>query len=177
MRGSVLIATTANLVIALATYIYYGWNAIGGAVAARNTARFSALFFAVALAAHFHSRYGRDYLALIKGFIAAHIVHFGTVIAYHQILGKLGTPMFWGIASTGTALLAAIALTMTKAPRTHLGLTYVVWLAFMVALGSNAMKRFVVDGPFVAVVALAMVLHVVIAVRLRKISASAASAT
>jgi hypothetical protein len=174
VRGSVLIATAANLVLALATYAYYGWH-LGGAVAARNTARLSSVFFAVALASHFHSRYGRDYLALIKAFIAAHIVHFGTVIAYHAIIGKLTTPMFWAIGSTGTILLAATALTITKMPRTHLGLTYVIWLAFMVALGSNVMKRPMVDGPFVAVVALAMVIHVANARRTRKI-ASAASA-
>jgi len=175
VNGSVLIATTANIAIALATYVYYGWNAVGGAVAARNTARFSSVCFAIALASHFHSRYGRDYVALIKAFIAAHVVHFATVIAYHQILGKLGTPMFWMIASTGTVLLLATALTIAKMPRTHLSLTYLIWLAFMVALGSRVMKRPMVEGPFLALVGLAMVIHAANAVRTRKI-ASAASA-
>jgi succinate dehydrogenase hydrophobic anchor subunit len=97
------------------------------------------------------------------------------VIAYHQILGKLGTPMFWMIASTGTILLLATALTITKMPRAHLGLSYVIWLAFVVALGSNTMKRPMVDGPFLALVVLGMVIHAANAVRTRKI-ASAASA-
>jgi hypothetical protein len=174
--SSILIATAANIVVAVVSYVYYGWNVVGGAVAARNTARFSSVCFAIALASHFHSRYGRDYTALIKAFIAAHVVHFATVIAYHQILGKLGTPMFSIIASTGTILLLATALTVTRMPRAHLGLTYVIWLAFMVALGSNTMKRPMVDGPFVTLVAFAMVIHAANAVRMRKI-ASAASAS
>lgn len=175
VSGSVIIATVANLLVAIATYAYYGWNVVGGAVAARNTARFSSVCFAIALAAHFHRRYGREYVSLIKAFIAAHSVHFASVIAYHAMIDKLGGWMFWAIASTGTILLAATALTITKMPRTHLGLTYFIWLAFMVALGSNALKRPLVDGPFVAVVALAMLIHVANALRTRKI-ASAASA-
>lgn len=174
MNGALLLAILGNLAIAAATYVYYGWNAVGGAVAARNTARFSAVLFAVALAAHFHRRFGRDYSSLIKAFVVVHVIHFGTVIAYHQILGKLGTPMFWGIASTGTALLAATALTMTKAPRTHLGLTYVVWLAFMIAFGSNVMKRSVPEAPILALLAFAMAIHLVNA--FRKTSVAAASA-
>ena len=168
-------ATVANITITIATYVYYGWNAVGGAVTARNTARFSAVLFAVALTAHFHRRFGRDYVPLIQAFIAAHVVHFGTVIGYHVILGALANPRFIVAASAGSILLAATALTITKAPRTHLGLTYVIWLAFMIAFGSNALKRPVVDGPFVVVVAVAMVVHVANAMRTRKVS-SAASA-
>ena len=175
VNGALLFATIGNILIALATYVYYGWNVVGGAVAARNTARFSSVCFAIALASHFHSRYGRDYVALIKAFIAAHVVHFATVIAYHAMIYKLGEWMFWAIASTGTVLLTATALTITKMPRTHLGLTYFICLAFMVALGSNAMKRPMVDGPFVAIVALAIVIHAANALRTSKI-ASAASA-
>jgi hypothetical protein len=176
MNAAIPLAIIGNLVVAVTTYVYYGWNAVGGAVAARNTARFSSMFFVVALAAHFHSRFGRDYLSLIKAFIAAHVIHFGTVIAYHHIVGKLGTPMFWGIASTGTVLLAATALTMTKAPRSHLALTYVIWLAFMIAFGSNLMKRMLLEGPLVALLALAMIIHLANAFRGRKTSTSAASA-
>lgn len=175
VNGSILVATAANIVVAIATYAYYGWNAVGGAVAARNTARLSSVFFAVALAAHFHSRFGRDYVALIKAFVAAHVVHYATVIAYHAILDKLATPMFWGVSSTGAILLATTALTLTKMPRTHLALTYVIWLAFMVALGSRVAQKPLFEGPFVALVALAMVIHVVNALRTRKIT-SAASA-
>ena len=174
MNGALLLAIVGNLAVAAATYVYYGWNVVGGTVAARNTARFSAVFFAVALAAHFHRRFGRDYLSLIRAFVAAHVIHFGTVIAYHQILGKLGTPMFWAIASTGTALLAATALTMTKAPRMHLVLTYVVWLAFMIAFGSNLMKRSVPEAPILVLLALAMTIHLMNA--FSKNSAAVASA-
>jgi hypothetical protein len=176
VNRSIAIAAVTNSLLAIATYAYYGWNAVGAAVAARNTARFSSLFFAVALASHFHSRFGHDYVPLIKAFVAAHIIHFATVVAYHQILGKLGTPMFWATASTGTILLTATALTITKMPRTHLALTYFIWLAFMVALASNAVKRPLVDGPFVALVALAMVIHMSNALRQRKMSISVASA-
>jgi hypothetical protein len=171
----IIFATVTNSAIAVATYAYYGINFGSGRIAARNTARFSAVCFAIALAAHFHGRYGRAYVSLIKAFIAAHIVHFATVIAYHALIGKVGEWMFWGIASTGSILLAATALTITKMPRTHLGLTYFIWLAFMVALGSNALNRPLVDGPFVAVIAVAMLIHVANALRTRKIT-SAASA-
>ena len=176
MNGAVLIATLANVVVAIATYAYYGWNAVGGAVATRNTARLSSVFFAIALASHFHSRFGRDYVPLIKAFVAAHVVHYATVIAFHAILGKLATPMFWGVSSTGAILLAATALTITKMPRTHLVLTYVVWLAFMVAFTSGLAKHMLLYAPFVALLVIAILVHLVNTFRSRKISASSASA-
>ena len=170
-------ATIGNMLVAIVTYAYYGWNAVGGAVAARNTARFSSAVFALALASRFHSRFGRDYVPVIKAFVAAHIVHFATVIAFHAILGKLTTPMFWGVSSTGAILLTATALTITKMPRTHLALTYVVWLAFMLALGSGVAQKPLLEGPFFAMVALAMVTHLANVFRTRKLPASAASAS
>lgn len=171
----IVIATITNIAIALATYAYYGINFGSGRIAARNTARFSAICFALALAAHFHSRYGRDYVALIKGFVAAHIVHFAAVLAYHAMIYKLEEWMFWAIASTGTSLLAATALTIRRAPRAHLVVTYVVWAAFMVAFGSNVMKRALPEAPILVLLALAMTIHAVNGLRTRKI-ASAASA-
>lgn len=176
MKPVVLAATVGNIVVAGATYAYYGWNAVGTDIGARNTARFSALIFIIALAAHHHSRFGRDYVPLIKAFVAAHVVHFGTVIAYHLVLGKLSNPMFLAAASAGAILLTATALTITKAPRAHVGLTYVVWLAFMIAFGSNLTKRTLPEGPLMALLALAMLIHLVNVFRMRKISASAASA-
>jgi hypothetical protein len=176
VSGSILFATAANIVVAIATYIYYGWNGVGGAVAARNTARLSSVFFAVALASHFHSRFGRDYVPLIKAFVAAHVVHYTTVIAFHAILDKLATSMFWSVSSTGAILLAATALTIAKAPRTHLVLTYVVWLAFMLAFTSGLAKHMLLYAPFVALLVLAMVVHIANAFRKRGGSSHVATA-
>ena len=167
MNVPVLLATVANLAIAVATYAYYGIHIAAGATAARNTARFSSVVFAVALAAHVHPRFGNHYVALLRAFVAAHIVHFATVIAYHWMIFKLDTPMFWGIASTGFLLLAATALTLTKMPRTHLALTYVIALAFAIALGSGLGKYPFANGPLVALLFGAIVIHATNAFRAR----------
>jgi hypothetical protein len=65
-----------------ATYVVRGWNAAAAHAAARNTARLSALWFAVAFAAPSLVRYFRSLPApatLVHSFFAAHVVHFAAV--------------------------------------------------------------------------------------------------
>jgi hypothetical protein len=79
----VLSALFGNLAVAAITLAILGWNSAGAHAAARNTARFSALFCAAALASPAVFRiFHRDRESqLILAFVAAHVVHFLTVAA------------------------------------------------------------------------------------------------
>ena len=50
-RTVILSAAASNLVVVAAAYAVHGWNAAGAHAAARNSARLSALWFALAFAA------------------------------------------------------------------------------------------------------------------------------
>lgn len=78
------IAAISNLGVALGTLAIQGWNAEGAHAVARNTARFSALWFVVAFAAPGLARVIRGLPAgghLVQVFVAAHLVHFAVVAA------------------------------------------------------------------------------------------------
>jgi hypothetical protein len=82
-RTPLWITVAGNCVVAAATWLIYGWNAHAAQAAARNTARFSALCFAVALAAPGISRWVPSLPSearLIQSFVAAHMVHFAVVL-------------------------------------------------------------------------------------------------
>jgi hypothetical protein len=172
----VAFAAAANALVAIATFLYLGLNVVGGAAAARNTARFSSIVFAIALAARFHRRFACYYVSLLYAFVAAHVVHFGTVIAFHALLGKLLNPMFLGVATGGSLLIAATALTVARAPKSHLVLTYVIWLSFVVALSSRLSKHLLPEAPLIALLAVAMIAHLRNLVTKREPSATSASA-
>ncbi|HYL15578.1 MAG TPA: hypothetical protein VEV41_21270 [Terriglobales bacterium] len=77
-------AFLANCVVAGLTCAARGWSAAGAHAAARNTARFSALWFIVAFAAPGLVRIVRSLpneVRLIQAFVVAHIVHFAAVVA------------------------------------------------------------------------------------------------
>jgi hypothetical protein len=80
-----LLALAGNAVVAGATYVHYGWNGVGTAVAARNTARFSAIVFIVAFVSLRSERLSRHFWALVTAFVAAHYLHLATVIIHHWI--------------------------------------------------------------------------------------------
>lgn len=142
--------------IALATYVWLGWNLAGAPAAARNTARFSSLIFALAFAVHSHPRWGHAYRTAFLAFVAAHGVHYATVIAYHVLLGQLFNPMFIAGAALGGALLLAAALTITRMPRFHRLLSFVIWAALVFALSSRFRAHWLPEAPIVALLALAM---------------------
>jgi hypothetical protein len=82
-RTAFFLALFGNLVIAAITLGALGWNSSGSHAAARNTARFSGLCCAAALASPAVFRiFRRDVESqLILTFVAAHVVHFLTVAA------------------------------------------------------------------------------------------------
>jgi hypothetical protein len=83
-RSSLVIysAATANCVVALATLATQGWNSAGAHAAARNSARFSAMWFVVAFAAPGLQQFIRGLpsaMTLLWAWFAAHLVHFASV--------------------------------------------------------------------------------------------------
>ena len=82
-RAPVLFALFGNLVVAAITLGILGWNSAAAHATVRNTARFSALCCAAALASPALSKImHRDRQSqLILAFVAAHVVHFVTVTA------------------------------------------------------------------------------------------------
>jgi hypothetical protein len=159
VKTRILMVAAANAAVAVATYVYVGFNAAGGAAAARNTARFSSVVFAVALATHFHRRFGTRYILWLYSFVAAHLVHFGSVIAFHALARQLANPMFLGVAAGGSLLLAATALTTSRLPRFHTALVYVIWLSFMVALSSRLSQHLLPETLLLAFLLIAMGVH------------------
>jgi hypothetical protein len=166
------LAAAVNLVIALASYAILGLTTMGGGAAARNTARFSSVLFAIALAVHFHPRFGNRYRTLFLCFVAAHGVHYGTVILYHLLLGRLVNVTFLAVGSVGFLLLLGATLTLTRIPRLHLVLSYLIWAGFAVALNSNVRNHPLPDALLATVMILAMVVHGVYAFRRRPLAAS-----
>jgi len=124
-------------------------SALAGAIAAtRNTARFSALAFALALAV----RAGRPpqlaahQAELTLAFVAAHGIHYGTVVARGAIepenrLRGLSMEAL-AVVGAGFGLLALLALTARArsawGARTHRIAFGLVGLLLAVALGSRA---------------------------------------
>jgi hypothetical protein len=83
-RTPIRMATIGNLAVTAVTLVLGGWAAGGAHAAARNTARFSALWFMAGLAAPGLGRWVRGMPAearMIQAFVAAHLVHFATVAA------------------------------------------------------------------------------------------------
>jgi hypothetical protein len=78
------IAFLANGAVAAATYAICGWNSLGAHAGARNTARFAMLWFITGFAAPGLTRYFHTLVSevrLLQAFLAAQVVHFGTVAA------------------------------------------------------------------------------------------------
>jgi hypothetical protein len=163
-RKGIFTSTTTNLVLAVATYLYYGLNAIGAAVAARNTARFSALVFAAA----FIARNARTedlraaYRTLSFGFLAAHYVHFAAVIAFTWMTSANGLETsikllpVWLI---GFSIVTVAAISTDRWKRTNTVFTYLVWGSFTIALASNLGRRLFPELPLVVVLVTAMAVH------------------
>ena len=79
-QRTLIISTAAvNALVSAISYTLYGWTAIGAHVAARSTARVSALIFALAIAQPGLARWMASlpsYVSLVYAFVAAHCVHF-----------------------------------------------------------------------------------------------------
>ena len=152
MRWLLSLAAASNLSVAVATTALHGWNAAGGHAAARNTARFSSLWFMAAFAAPGLSRLVRGLPAaarLVQAFVAAHLVHFAVVAALiasferaHLVQKPLASA---AILVFGFSLVVGAGLTATPRAsrlysRLHTVTLYVLFLIFSVAFAQNAVK-------------------------------------
>jgi len=151
IRWTIPAVALLALAVGAAAYLRYDTFGPGLSAAARNTARFSAVIFAVALAARsprfapLFARRGEAFWA----FVAAHLVHYAYVLAVavldtsnplHQM-----NPTNAGVFVGGFSLLAAAALTAGPASepfrsRAHSVFFYGLGLSFAVALGMGTMR-------------------------------------
>jgi hypothetical protein len=151
-RTVVLSAALTNLAVVGATYALRGWNAAGAHAAARNTARLSALWFAVAFTAPGMIRFFHSLPApatLVRSFFAAHAVHFGAVAA---LLTRFEFPRVsehpgraGAVVLGGFLLVLVAALTATPGPSwtysyLHRATLYAVFLIFFLAFVANPAK-------------------------------------
>lgn len=143
------LAIAGNVVVALCTYVVVGWNSAGGHAAARNTARFSFLWFVFGFAVPGLMRlYGAipSGTRTIQAFVSAHMVHYGAVLtmgylAADSILRKLniGSMLFVAI---GFLLVLMVGITSNphssrNYQRLHVFLLYIVFLIFLIAYGKH----------------------------------------
>jgi len=145
-------------------------SALAGAIAAtRYSARFSALVFALALAARAGRpvQLGTHQAELTLAFVAAHGIHYATVVARaaiepeNQLRGLSVAPL--AVVGAGFGLLALLALTARAqsawGARTHRIAFGVVGLLLAVALGSRA-RIFVPSALALSALAVAFVWRV-----------------
>jgi hypothetical protein len=155
-----LLALAGNAILAGATYAYYGWKGVGTAVAARNTARFSAIVFIAVFVARKSEKWGKDFVALVTAFVAAHYFHFVTVIVHHWV----GVPgglhrLFvkgWPAPVIGFTL---TTLALVRWPKVNALAMYLLWLSFTLALATNIKVHPLTETPLVLGVSIAMIVH------------------
>lgn len=183
IRWSIPVVALVAIAVGVAAYLRYDAFGPGLSSAARNTARFSGVIFALALAARsrrfpaLFARRGEAFWA----FVAAHVVHYAYVVAVAVL--DTGSPLHQvnpanvAVFGSGFSLLAAAAFTAGPAQepfrsRAHSVFFYWLGLSFAVALGAGAMK-----SPFSAVALAALVLgSLVRMIPVRAPAAHAASA-
>jgi hypothetical protein len=166
-RRLLLIAVLGNALVATAAFAVYGWNADGAHSAARSTARFSALWFMVGFAAPGLARWVRDLPApahLIQSFVAAHMVHFATVIVVLAFTPAhvSGNPIqAAAVVLVGFSVVLGAGLTAIPRPSrlytaVHRATVYVIFLIFFLDSFVNPIKPLRVYGVFLV---LALVLR------------------
>ena len=122
-RLPIWIAALGNVAVVIATIAVLGWDPSAAHAAARNSARFSSLWCAFALASPGLDRLVPNFLSetrLIRAFVAAHAVHYLSVAT---LLLAFERQHLWqqpgrAAASTAVGLLLLVLLLLT-APATH----------------------------------------------------------
>jgi hypothetical protein len=150
-RGLIWTAVLGNIAVMAASWTVYGWSVIGAHVAARNTARFSSLWFALGFAAPGLARWFRGLPGprLVQAFVAAHVVHFAAVamllagfetahVSHNAVRSGL-------VVVIGSALVIAAGLSATPPyspgyTTVHRVLMYVIFLLFFLALVNDPFK-------------------------------------
>jgi len=151
-RAVILSAAATDLAVLAATYAVRGWNVAGAHAAARNTARLSVMWFAVAFAAPGLAHFVRSLPApatLVRSFFAAHAIHFGAVavlITRFELSHVSQHPGHDAAVVLGGFLLVLVtALTATPGPfwtysYLHRTTLYVVFLIFFGAYAAHPTK-------------------------------------
>ena len=148
-RTLVMWAIAANTLVAAIAFALYGWTAIGAHVAARSTARISVLVFLVAFAQPGLARWVDSlpsYVALVHAFVAAHCVHFVTVLitlvldATHHLRRAPASVM--AVLTVGFLLVLVSGITVGLRERRsgrvmHGVAIYAVFAIFLVAFVTN----------------------------------------
>jgi hypothetical protein len=166
-RGLIWTAVLGNVAVMSASWSVYGWNLIGAHVAARNTARFSSLWFILGFAAPGLNRWFRALpgFRIIQAFVAAHLVHFTAVAmllaAFMPAHASHNPARTAAIVIIGSALVIAAGL--TAKPRAsaiyttvHAALLALIFLIFFLGFLKDPLKP--VRG-LVVLLALALLLR------------------
>jgi hypothetical protein len=152
-RSALMIAVAGSGVVACLSWAGYGWNMVGVHVAARNTARFSALGFAAGFAAPGMVRWIRGWPAeatLLPAFVAAHMVHYASVVAVLAFdpAHLLHHPITAGVGIAGGFLLV-LGVGLTAKPRAsglygylHGFLLYAIFFVFLGGLLNDRFRPF-----------------------------------
>jgi hypothetical protein len=143
----ILAAVFSNFAVVAATYTVRGWNAAGAHAAARNSARLSTLWFAVAFAAPGLARFFRSLptpATLVHSFFAAHAVHFAAVVVlltrFEFSHVSQHPSRAAAVVSGGFLLVLVAALTATAGPPwayLHRVTLYAVFLIFFLVFVVN----------------------------------------
>ena len=157
--GSLL---AASVVVGLTLY-WYGVNLQGLDVATRNSARFSALVFAVALA----MRSRRTGTAWMRAFVAAHLVHYGSVL--YQAVTDVHTRMHAISVEHSVVIIAGVLLLVPLAfassdssrvwRRLNAAAVLLTWATFVAGATLNAVRYRAALFPLVPLFA-ALTIHV-----------------
>jgi hypothetical protein len=181
-RSALMIAVAGNGIVAGLSWAWYGWNMGGVHVAARNTARFSALWFMAGFAAPGLVRWIRGWpaeAALLQAFVAAHMVHYASVIAVLAFdpAHLLHHPITAGVAIVGGFLLV-LGVGLTAKPRAaelygylHRFLVYAIFLVFFAGLLNDRFRPF---RMLAALLGLGLILRLTSGMKLDPLKAGAA---
>jgi hypothetical protein len=154
------LANAGGCLVSGATFVILGWNGPAAHAAARNTARFSAFCYIVALASPglflLSSRRAKLGMVsvgcwlpkerrLIQAFVAAHMVHFATVVVVIAVfdIGRIQkNPVAY---AGGFAITAGLGLTAGRESGRqivlHQVLFYLFFVIFLVALSRSLFPR------------------------------------
>ena len=149
-RAFIIVSLLLALVVAALTVLVRGTSIPTAAAVARNTAIFSGFVFALAFAYPGIRGWAAlpdqpNYPALLLAFVAAHLVHYGAVVA-RAIVEHGGRRLFSGAGLLTTAfgfsVVALIGLTARARPeqrgagRVNTITVWLAWLLFLVAFAS-----------------------------------------
>ncbi|HUS19856.1 MAG TPA: hypothetical protein VMZ25_09415 [Terriglobales bacterium] len=168
-RIAPLLAAAITFLIAASALSIAGWGPAGLASAARNTARFSGVVFALALIAR-STRFPQLFVKrweMFFAFVAAHGVHFAAVLMLavfdqtHELHRMEPKPAGILLAGFGLLLMASVTAGKPASPfqsRAHTLFFYGLGVIFLVGFGSRAVHS-TTSAMMMAVVIAAFILR------------------